>query len=198
MEFEPPEHLSMLNSFRARVRSCCPVQGVVLSCVICAALYRPGQNLLVCSSFAVLCLTLLARFDRVEGGRQHAQSASGKRVIAVGLDNYWELPESVAPPAFEPELNLCGGIFSGHGEESFRGKVYDIIVFEVTRVSLGQDMIPNDTVREMADKLDRTAYADIPEDARDCGYFVTEEEYLDLRRMFRAYADAGASLVAWR
>lgn len=108
----------------------------------------------------------------------------------MGLDNFWVLPEGKEEISFSPELHLCGGMFSGHGQGSFRGKVYDEIVSEITGVSLYTDEIDNQTIQEMADKLVKTKY---DRQLFDC----TEEEFRDLRVMFSVYADAGASLKSW-
>lgn len=94
---------------------------------------------------------------------------------------------------FKPELNLCGGMFSGHGSGSFRGKVYNPVIEEIADVSLYQDEIPNETVRAIADKLEACPFEEAPGN----GYGMTAEEYADLKRMFRAYADAGATLKGW-
>jgi hypothetical protein len=54
----------------------------------------------------------------------------------------------------EAEIELCGGIFSGDNG-SFRGKVYDMLILDLTGVSLYQEWIPPETVREMAEALRR-------------------------------------------
>lgn len=99
----------------------------------------------------------------------------------MGLDNFWSA-------AVEGDFNVCGGMFSGHGNESFRGKVYSDLVERVTGVSLYEDSIDNGTILDMADKLEEAAKAD-PEGP---GGEVTR-----LAQMFRAHADAGHSLSSW-
>jgi hypothetical protein len=54
----------------------------------------------------------------------------------------------------QAQIELCGGIFSGDGG-SFRGKVYDTLILDITDVSLYQQWIPRETVREMAAALHR-------------------------------------------
>ena len=49
----------------------------------------------------------------------------------------------------EAGIELCGGIFSGDSG-SFRGKVYDTLILDLTGVSLYQIWIPPETVQEMA------------------------------------------------
>jgi hypothetical protein len=50
----------------------------------------------------------------------------------MGLDSIWKMPDGVNHPAFEPALDLCGGLFSGFGQGSFRGKVYNEFIEHVS------------------------------------------------------------------
>ena len=92
----------------------------------------------------------------------------------------------------EAQIELCGGIFSGEGG-SFRGKVYSTLILEITGVSLYQEWIPPETVKEMYRAL---AGCD-PESA------VTESDSLDrnpgeiieLRKFFKVCADRGLGLI---
>jgi hypothetical protein len=116
----------------------------------------------------------------------------------MGLDSFWVVSKKKSPAKpkdvkFDPELHLCGGMFSGHGSGSFRGKVYDAIIEEVTGVTLYQKMIPHKTVQAMALMLYNTPYK------KEWGvhYEIDKREYNDIVRMFTGYADAGASLEGW-
>jgi len=114
----------------------------------------------------------------------------------MGLDNYWECDREVE---FNPPLKLCGGMFSGHGQGSFRGKVYFSVVLAVTGESLYQEHIDAATVKAMAERLQATDFEAMLQltnpDPSD--YQIDAEEFADLQRMFRVYADAGAELRAW-
>lgn len=112
----------------------------------------------------------------------------------MGLDSIWvtEGGTDVFNLDFTPPLQLCGGLFSGHGTGSFRGKVYSYLIEDITGESLYQERIPNATVRMMAEKL-----SDLPTAYAVHRYQVSVREYEDLRRMFAAYAQAGADLVGW-
>ena len=46
----------------------------------------------------------------------------------MGLDCYWYKEDKTETAKVDAELNLEGGMFSGEGQDSFRGKVYDEIV----------------------------------------------------------------------
>ena len=109
----------------------------------------------------------------------------------MGLDSFWELPDTQPDIHFDPEINLCGGMFSGMGEGSFRGKVYELIVESITGESLYQKEIPNVTVRAMVDKFDSATFTE------GNTWGIDEQEFNDLVRMFRAYANAGAVLKGW-
>ncbi len=123
----------------------------------------------------------------------------------MGLDNFWELPKGNKETTFEPPLELCGGMFSSHGEGSFRGKVYNSLIETVTGESLYQEKIKPSTVRKMSASLSSTEFdalpehfrATSPEIASSSTCSVTKEEYEDLRRMFSVYAGLGASLKGW-
>ena len=83
----------------------------------------------------------------------------------------------------ESGIDLCGGMYSD-GVTSFRGKVYDMFVGEITGVSLYQEWIPPETIAEMADALAKVD----PE---------TIGAQLDLQKLFLLCADRGLGLIAW-
>jgi hypothetical protein len=109
----------------------------------------------------------------------------------MGLDNYWMKNKEEAGN-IEGEFKVCGGIFSGNGNDSFRGKVYSRFIEDVTNEDLYQGMIPNETVKKMADDLDSTEWRD----SYIVNYDIVEDEFKDLVKMFRLHADAGHHLVS--
>jgi hypothetical protein len=114
----------------------------------------------------------------------------------MGLDNYWKKSKDEAG-VIEGEFNICGSMFSGSGNTSFRGKVYARFVEDVTEVSLYGDPdtheVPNETVKKMADDLEATEWRDSYIE----NYDIEEQEFKDLVRMFRLHADSGHYLYAW-
>lgn len=112
-------------------------------------------------------------------------------VKTMGLDNFWESGKTVS---FDAPLRLCGSFTSENTLICFRGKVYSDLIFHVTGVSLYQETIQNQTICEMATKLQATPYETAWGQAGTWMYTITAEEYADLQRMFAAYAKAGASL----
>jgi hypothetical protein len=113
----------------------------------------------------------------------------------MGLDNYW-MKNKEELGEVEGEFKICGGMLSGHGNDSFRGKVYHRFIEDVTNVSLYGDRetgeIPNETVKQMADDLEATEWRD----SYISNYDIEEEEFKDLVKMFRLHADAGHYLVS--
>ena len=113
----------------------------------------------------------------------------------MGLDNYW-MKNKEELGTIEGEFKVCGGMLSGNGNDSFRGKVYHRFVEDVTEVSLYGDRdtneIPIETVKKMADDLEATEWRDSYIE----NYDIEEEEFRDLVRMFRLHADAGHYLVS--
>ena len=114
----------------------------------------------------------------------------------MGLDSFWKLPEGTEDPQFEPELHLCGGIFSGNGEGSFRGKVYNYFIENSTGQTLYAEVIENVTVKKMAAKLQIYLDTQNLDDFTEL-YSMEISELKDLCRMFKTYADAGATLQGW-
>lgn len=75
----------------------------------------------------------------------------------MGLDNFAsrspddiELTEEDLQAFADAHIQLCGGIFSGDGcDGSFRGKVYVMLMLEISDENLAQEWIPPETVRRM-------------------------------------------------
>lgn len=104
------------------------------------------------------------------------------------VDN--DLPE----PDLPEQTGIVGGLFSGHGHGSFRGKVYQTFIRDHTGYSLYTDL-SNAELTDLADALDALDAHAIDYDAFRSPDDVVEFE--NLRAMFRHYADVGAETVAW-
>lgn len=96
----------------------------------------------------------------------------------------------------EAGIELCGGMFSGEGA-SFRGKVYDDAVTHVSGVSLYQDWIGPEEVREVADAFARCDPEAVQGELAGEVYATTAAEIRELARFFKLCADRGLGLVAW-
>jgi hypothetical protein len=122
----------------------------------------------------------------------------------VGLDNF--ISRSPDDVVLTPEdeaalaasgIDLCGGLCSD-GLTSFRGKIYDFLVAEVTGESLYEPWLPPETLGEMADKLAECDPETVGE-RLDLGERFTPSpgEIRDLTRLLRLCADRGLGLIAW-
>ncbi|MDT8899572.1 hypothetical protein QYE77_15005 (plasmid) [Thermanaerothrix sp. 4228-RoL] len=111
----------------------------------------------------------------------------------MGLDNIWYNRNGEKTYLeFNPELNLVGGLFSEHGNGSFRGGYYNDFFVSVLGFDLHNDL-SNSEVRQIAERLNSMNYD--PSFLEE--YDITPEEFEDLRRMFTAYGKAGCHLEAW-
>lgn len=110
----------------------------------------------------------------------------------MGLDSFWR-GEDGSEGTVEGQYNVCGGMFSGHGNSSFRGKVYSQVVETLTGVSLYQEEIPSLTIKQMAEKLSAAPYSRaVLADSR-----LDPEEWQDLVRMFQEHAKKDHKLHGW-
>ena len=126
----------------------------------------------------------------------------------MGLDNYAArhpkggLTEEDKQAFRDAGIDLCGGMHSD-GVISFRGKWYDPLVSHVTGVSLYQEWIPPETVREMAAALNRYSARRLariwdkvwPMPWEDSHH--SEREVADLQRFFAICAERGLGLKGW-
>ena len=106
-----------------------------------------------------------------------------------------ELSPEDSQAFLDPDIHLAGGIFSRGNVGSFRGKIYQVIIKEITGASLLQDWIPPETVREMSQALaDCDPQAAIDEsDTWD----RTIVDILELRKFFQVCAARNLGLINW-
>lgn len=120
----------------------------------------------------------------------------------MGLDSYWRIKVKdsegkdawVANGNVRPKMEItavCGGMFSGHGAESFRGKVYNEAVENISGESLYVEEMPPETVRKVAQAL----LAAGPQAL--LSYGLSEEEAEQFIEMWRANAAAESYLLGW-
>jgi hypothetical protein len=100
--------------------------------------------------------------------------------------------------AFErAAIELCGGMLSGDGGSSFRGKVYLDVVDRVAGVSLGEAWIPPEEVGQIAAAFERCDPARVVEESKGDRYPVVEADVRELHRFFRLCAARGLGLIGW-
>jgi len=113
----------------------------------------------------------------------------------MGLDSFAQYNGKAMDSELFTDLNLCGGVFSD-GQVSIRGKVYDQIVHHVTGVSLYQEEIPNNIVKNMAERMEsfvKSGDVYYTKGYRD--YKI--QELRDLSKWFRIIADNNGYIVGW-
>lgn len=92
----------------------------------------------------------------------------------------------------DPPVNLCGGMFSGTGGSSFRGKRYSELIERASGLSLYESLLENRDVWCISDALE--IFLESFEEDEDS---FAKEEVEDLARMFHAHAEAGHCLESW-
>ena len=105
----------------------------------------------------------------------------------------------------EAGISLCGGLFSGD-PGSFRGKVYDTLLLDITCVNLYRPWIPPEIVRAMYAALlncgpaallesYKEIYADLDQDYRGDSLEDLTEKIMELRKFFQVCAERGLGLI---
>lgn len=121
----------------------------------------------------------------------------------MGLDSYFYFPGSKDQstwPKVDISVNLCGGLFSGEDNgKSFRGKVYDGVIGEVTngRFTLYVEEQGNDVVLGIAQALEEALKAQPDRQEWVVNYSIPRREIEDLAKAFRAFGDAGYGIAGW-
>jgi hypothetical protein len=114
----------------------------------------------------------------------------------MGLDNYWRKDEWQTidqKPTPDLDKRLMGGLLSGHGNGSFRGKVYNDFVKEMSAHTLYKDQCPRE-VKKIANLLQKTEWDDVKNNFQ--GRPDSKEEFEAFRDMFVFYAEHDARLEA--
>ena len=110
----------------------------------------------------------------------------------MGLDSIWK-NKFDETATVEGDFNLCGGLFSGRGNNSFRGKVYNHMITEVTGVSLYNEVIEAIVIKRMAEKLQAVTW----DSQFGFKYDIDEQEFKSVVAMFVAHAAEDHKLIGW-
>ena len=111
----------------------------------------------------------------------------------MGLDNYWKENQDTNGN-IQGTFKVCGGICSGNGNDSFRGKVYNSIIQEITGISLYQETISSDQIKTMNELIQKCNF----ENAKNfADYNLEEEEWESFQKMWQAHSDANHYLISW-
>ena len=94
----------------------------------------------------------------------------------------------------EANIELCGGIFSGNGNDgSFRGEVYVIMIADITGQNLFKGWIPPETVREMYASLMACDPEKVFRENNWNG--CIQEDLTELRKFFRVCSEHNLGLL---
>lgn len=122
----------------------------------------------------------------------------------MGLDTYASRsPGDVVLTAEDEQafaaaaVELCGGMMSGDGGSSFRGKVYLDVVERVAGTSLMEEWIPPEEVAAVWAAFDRCDPARVAAESTDDHYPASEIEIRALRTFFGICTARGLGLVGW-
>lgn len=113
----------------------------------------------------------------------------------MGLDNFAargpdeELTEEDMEAFGQADINLCGGVLSGP-PDSFRGKVYDDLIRDITRESLYQEWIPPERVKKMYQALMKC-------DPKEVAEGDDKTAIINFRKFFKVCADRNLGLMGW-
>lgn len=111
----------------------------------------------------------------------------------MGLDSVWKSPKRVW---FWKKPDLAAGLYSGHGQGSFRGGRYDDVIKAISPYPLYSYELSNEQVRKIADALAAHSFdAAMRLVSVKQGMELEAAEYADLTRVFAKYAKAGAKLL---
>jgi hypothetical protein len=112
----------------------------------------------------------------------------------MGLDNFWCNGDTNDICDVDKEFKVCGGMLSGHGGNSFRGKVYSAIIECLTNRSLYEDKLSVEEVKEINKTLKKTSFRSAKKHDE---WDLTEAEWKNFKEMWAYHAEAGHSLKAW-
>lgn len=147
-------------------------------------------------------ITGLEQGDEVEYDLPDGEGGTVTETYDVGEDAEsvptWVAAEAECPevPDFDDNIELVGGLVSGNGPHSFRGKVYDGFVRDVAGQSLHVEKLNGDDLEVVAEALDELEWEKMDTSKR--GVFHNgKDEFESFQRMFREMVDAGAWLTAW-
>ncbi|MBC8437165.1 hypothetical protein H8D85_02455 [bacterium] len=93
-------------------------------------------------------------------------------------------------------IELCGGMLSGNGEGSFRGKVYSDFIMEVSDVSLYQEEMPHKDLEHIVASLDNWLVDNVEEQTEGKGGVSWKEAY-NLHKWFKVTLDGEAKVQGW-
>ena len=94
----------------------------------------------------------------------------------------------------EADIHLSGGVLSGE-DGGFRGKVYLLLIHDITGEFLSQEWIPPGRVKKMYEALRQCDPKEVLKNQQF--YDLNESSIINLRKFFKVCAERNLGLVAW-
>lgn len=111
----------------------------------------------------------------------------------MGLDNYAQPSRDRDLSKEDTQAFIQSGVSLGGCEGSFRGKIYDECIDDITGESLYQEWIPSDRVKKMYQALVKCNPKEVA--VKDSyAYSITESQILELRTFFKICAERNLGL----
>jgi hypothetical protein len=124
----------------------------------------------------------------------------------MGLDSYASrspgdvvLTEEDTAAFANADLELCGGLYSGDGGASFRGKVYASLILEVAEEDIYEEWLPPAAVGRISDALGKRTPDELASLYEETAgrWSTTPKQMADLQRFFAICAERGLGLIGW-
>ena len=113
----------------------------------------------------------------------------------MSIDNFWSLPTNKEHPVFDPPIKIESSPY-GKGTSSFKGKKYSIFLENELSLTLFKRKILPEEVEVISTKL--KSFIDTRESkTATWSIYLSNQEILDLSRMFTTYTKLNASLAGW-
>ena len=113
----------------------------------------------------------------------------------MSIDNFWSLPEGKEHPTFDPPLAIEPSIYT-KSSSSFRGKKYSVFLENEFSLTLFKKKISPEEVKIISVELKSFIKTHENKTAK-WSIYLSNQEILDLSRMFTEYAKLNATLAGW-
>jgi hypothetical protein len=113
----------------------------------------------------------------------------------MALDNFWILPEGKEHPLFDPCLQIEYSPYS-KDKTAFRGSTYSYFLENEFSITLFKKKVTPQEVKQIAEELKKFVKLHESKTTK-WSLSLSNQEILDLSRMFNCYAQLDAGLAGW-
>lgn len=113
----------------------------------------------------------------------------------MSIDNFWSLPPGCPKPEFNPPLSIEPSSYT-KDLTAFKGTRYSIFLESEFSLTLFKKKIPPEEIKIISIEL-KAFIKTHEKNMRNWSLHLTNQEILDLSRMFSTYAQLNASLAGW-